>query len=868
MKYLSSKEIRAMWLKYFSEHGHMIVPSASLIPQNDDTLLWINAGVTPLKRYFDGSEIPISRRLTNIQKCIRTNDIENVGVTRRHHTFFEMMGNFSIGDYFRDEAIGFAFELLTSEEWFAIPKEKIYVTVFPDDNDSINRWIEVGLPKDHLVPLEDNFWEIGPGPCGPDTEIFYDRGEAYDPDGDAYEKFLRGDDNERFIEIWNNVLSQYNSEPGKERKDYQELPSKNIDTGAGIERWACIFQNADSNFDTDLFMPIIEQVEKLSGVIYDGSMPFKVIADHIRTLTFALADGAVFENVGRGYILRRLLRRSVRFGKKLGLHGQFMYKLVDSVVENYRDVYPYLVSKNARIKTLIMREEELFNRTLASGEKKLMELMDESIDKTISGLDVFKLYDTYGFPYELTLEYLEEKGYTTSREEFDKYMNEQKDNSKNNQHHESSMQQQNELLLNFKDKSEFVYDEYQLDAKVIALIKDNEMVDEITDNGYVIFDKTCFYATSGGEVADTGTITGKSFNASVTDVTKGPNGQNIHEIKVNSGSIKMGGTYHLALDEERRVSIEHNHSSVHLLQYALRSLISKEIAQAGSYVIDNYLRFDFNYLGKITDEELVSVEKKVNELIKKGISREIEFKKLSEINKEEVMALFSEKYGDIVRLVTFGESKELCGGCHTKNTKDIKLFAITSFTNKGSNTYRIEASTGTYIKDELLKIAKPLLDEINKLNIKGQTIMQEANSNGIDIKFENLVVKEEFTSYQDLINLKNNLSKLQENVKVIEKDYFKNKEEKLVKELNVLEEDIQEVNSNNYLLKIVNDIDVNSLKQVLDNLVNAKDHKTAAAIPHSSWQRTQARELLRSNVIQETPSSSAEPVALPRYPPP
>ena len=374
MRKMTSREIRDMWLKYFSTHGHKIVESASLIPQNDDTLLWINAGVTPLKRYFDGSEVPVSKRLTNIQKCIRTNDIENVGVTRRHHTFFEMMGNFSIGDYFRDEALGFAWELLTSKDWFNIPPEKLYVTVFPDDKDSIKRWVELGMLPDHIVKLEDNFWEIGPGPCGPDTEIFYDRGKKYDPKGDALKKFIKGEDNERFIEIWNNVLSQFNSEEGKERSEYKELPSKNIDTGAGLERWACIFQDVDSNFDTDLFLPIINEIEDLSGVMYDGSMPFKVIADHIRSITFALADGASFSNVGRGYILRRLLRRSVRFGRKLGLDGLFMYKLVEVVVKTYKDVYPYLEKKEARVKALVMHEEELFNRTLKDGEKKLLEL--------------------------------------------------------------------------------------------------------------------------------------------------------------------------------------------------------------------------------------------------------------------------------------------------------------------------------------------------------------------------------------------------------------------------------------------------------------------------------------------------------------
>ena len=824
MKKMTSREIRDMWLKYFSTHGHKIVESASLIPQNDDTLLWVNAGVTPLKRYFDGSEVPVSKRLTNIQKCIRTNDIENVGVTRRHHTFFEMMGNFSIGDYFRDEALGFAWELLTSKEWFNIPPEKIYVTVFPDDKDSINRWIELGMYPDHIVKLDDNFWEIGPGPCGPDTEIFYDRGKKYDPKGDALKKFIKGEDNERFIEIWNNVLSQFNSEEGKKRSEYKELPSKNIDTGAGLERWACIFQDVDSNFDTDLFLPIINEIEDLSGVMYDGSMPFKVIADHIRSITFALADGATFSNVGRGYILRRLLRRSVRFGRKLGLDGLFMYKLVDVVVKNYKDVYPYISGKAARVKALVMHEEELFNRTLKDGEKKLVELMDESIDKTISGADVFKLYDTYGFPYELTLEYLEEKGFTTSKEEFDKYMDMQKEASKSSQHHDTVMNEQNETLLKFTDLSEFVYDKYKLKGKVIALFNKDKAVEKITKEGLVVFDKTCFYATGGGQVNDTGIITCPSFKARVLDVYKAPNGQNIHQVKILSGVIKVGETCDLVIDEDRRKRIECNHSSVHLLQYSLRSLINKEIAQAGSRVDDQTLRFDFTYLGKITDEDLIKVENRVNELISQKIKREIEFKNINEIDKNEVMALFGEKYHDVVREVIFGESKELCGGCHTKNTSNIKEFAILSFTSKGANTYRIEAATGDKIENSLLEASKQYNDEIVKLIIKGKSIISEAKNNGIKLKFNTNIPDCEYTSYADIITLKNRLSEIQEDLKNLEKEYNKTKEEKLVSELSYLEEDIKEVNGINFLVKEVENMDINSLKQVMDNLVNEHEN--------------------------------------------
>lgn len=820
MKKMTSNEIRQMWLKYFSEHGHKIVPSSSLIPYDDDTLLWINAGVAPLKKYFDGTIVPDCRRLTNLQKCIRTNDIENVGVTRRHHTFFEMMGNFSIGDYFKEEAISMAFELLTSDKWFAIPIEKLYVTIFTDDEEARTKWLALGMPKSHIIPLEDNFWEIGPGPCGPDSEIFYDRGEKYDPNNDALEKFKKGEDNERFVEIWNNVFSQFNCEEGKKRSEYRELPSKNIDTGAGLERWACIFQDVDSNFDTDLFMPIIKQLEEISDVMYDGSMPFKVIADHIRALTFALADGAIFENVGRGYILRRLLRRSVRFGRKLCLNEPFMYKLVDSVVDNMKEAYPYLLEKQAVVKSLVYQEEELFNKTLLQGERRLYELMDESLDNTISGYDAFKLYDTYGFPFELTLEYLEEKGFTTDKNEFLKYMEEQKKLSKSNQKHENSMNMQNEVLLKYKKKSEFLYNTYECKAKIIDLIYEDKLVDSFDKEGYVIFDKTCFYATSGGQVNDTGMVVCNDFKARVLDVVKAPNNQHIHKIKVLSGRVEKGLDVDLIVDDKRRNEIEANHSAVHLLQYALQQVFSKDIHQAGSRVDDLTLRFDFNYIGKLYDEKIIEVENLVNKLIKDEIDQITEIKNLDEIDKNEVMALFNEKYQDKVRLVQIGPSKELCGGTHIKNTRDIERFAILSVENKGSNTYRIEAATKERIEESLLEVAKPYNDEILKMLVKGKNILQDAKNNGLNMELNLFLENEPLLSYQDIIKLRNKLSYLQDEIRELEKKYNKLMEEKALENIEEFRKDIILVNGTNLLLKNVSGMDVNAIKQILDSLAN------------------------------------------------
>ena len=502
MKYMTSNEIRNMWLKFFKEKGHKVYESAPLIPIDDDSLLWINAGVTPLKKYFDGTIVPDVKRIVSIQKCIRTNDIENVGVTKRHQTFFEMMGNFSIGDYFKDEAISFAFELLTGEEWFNIDKNLLYVTVYPEDKETYDKWVSVGFIEDHIIKLEENFWEIGEGPCGPDSELFFDRGEKYDPDHTALEKFKNDEEQERYVEIWNNVFSQFNSKPGVQRKNYKELPHKNIDTGAGLERWCCIFQNVDSNFDTDLFTPIIRHIEELTNTLYDSQKEFKVIADHIRAIVFALSDGASFENTGRGYVLRRLLRRSIRMGKNLNLNEPFMYKLVSDVVDIMKESYPTLVNNRPFVEATVLEEEKLFFKTLDAGEKRLKEVMEKSSNKVISGEDTFKLYDTYGFPFELTLEYLEEAGYTTSKEEFDKYMASQKELAKKNAKSKSAMASQKQVLLDFTKESKFVYGIYRLKSNVLAIFSKDSLEKKLDHDGYIALKRTCFYAESGGQVSD------------------------------------------------------------------------------------------------------------------------------------------------------------------------------------------------------------------------------------------------------------------------------------------------------------------------------------------------------------------------------
>lgn len=820
MQKLTSNEIRKKWFDFFESKGHKVLESAPLVPQDDDSLLFINAGVTPLKKYFDGSVVPDNKRLVSIQKCIRTNDIDNVGVTKSHQTFFEMMGNFSVGDYFKKEALEFAYEFLTSPEWMDIDKNKIYVTIYTKDDEAYNKWVSLGLDPSHVIRLEGNFWEIGEGPCGPDSEIFYDRGEEYDLDGTALEKFTKDEDQERYIEIWNNVFSQYNSKSGVSRDEYAELPHKNIDTGAGLERWCCIFQGVDSTFETDLFVPIIKRIEELTGKTYNGEMPFKVIADHMRAITMALSDGAIFENSGRGYVLRRLLRRSVRMGKKLGVNDPFLYKIVDTVVENMKESYKELLNTKAVVKTLVLQEEELFHNTLASGERKLYQLISESKDKTISGYDVFKLYDTFGFPFELTLEYLEEEGYTTDKEEFRRYMEEAKKIAKDSHKTQTNMNIQNEVLLNFKEPSEFLYDTYEMESKVIGLIKDGELVDSLDSDGYVILDKTCFYATSGGQVADTGAMKNGNFKAKVTDVIKAPNAQHLHKVEVIDGSIRLNDMCTIKIMEDKRKRTQANHSSVHILQKVLQEVLSENIHQAGSYVDSERLRFDFTYTGKISEEQILEIEKRVNDKIDnfdEVLTREMP---LEEAKKLGAMALFSEKYKDIVRVVKIGDSIELCGGTHAKNTMDIGRFAIVKLESKGSNLYRIEATTSEMIEELIGEVIKNYVEEIKKLLNKAKMILDSAKEEKIDLDFDLMLDQSGMSSYADIIYNKNQLAYVQNEVRLLEKKY---NEEKVKNQSSNLDEYLSVAQTYNDITAIVTRTDnkeVIVLKEIVDNLIN------------------------------------------------
>ena len=692
MKKMTGSEIRQMWLDFFQSKGHMVEPGASLVPNNDPTLLWINSGVAALKKYFDGREVPNNPRIVNAQKSIRTNDIENVGKTARHHTFFEMLGNFSIGDYFRKEAVTWAWELLTSEQWFAFDPEKLYITVYPDDVETYDLWVSLGVNPKHIVKLEYNYWEIGEGPAGPNTEIFFDRGVKYDPENIGIRLIEDDLENDRYIEIWNVVFSQYNAKPELERSQYPLLPNKNIDTGMGLERMACVLQEVETNFDTDLFMPIIREVEALSGATYneETNTAFKVIADHIRTVTFAVADGALLSNEGRGYVLRRLLRRAVRYGKNLGMTEAFMYKLVPVVASVMADFYPYVMDKIELVQKVIKSEEERFLQTLSEGEKILSDITSKSKGE-IGGKDAFMLYDTYGFPYELTLEYAEEAGLTVDKAGFDVEMEAQRQRARNAREDVASMGSQNEALMNFKEPFQFVgYDTFEATGKVIFLLQDGGPVDVLTGSGQVILDKTPFYAESGGQVADKGTI----GSAHVSEVTKAPNGQFLHTVTVE-GELRLGDEVVASIDLKNRQAIIKNHTATHLLHQALKEIVGVHVNQAGSLVMPGRLRFDFTNMQPITATELEAIEQLVNEKIWEGIPVTTNFMSIDEAKAAGAMALFSEKYGDTVRVVDIpGFSKELCGGCHVQNTSNIGMFKIVAESGIGAGVRRIEAVTG------------------------------------------------------------------------------------------------------------------------------------------------------------------------------
>lgn len=751
MKKLTGNEIRNVWLNFFKEHGHHVEKGASLIPQNDPTLLWINSGVAALKKYMDGSEVPPCKRITNVQKSIRTNDIDNVGYTARHQTFFEMLGCFSIGDYFRNEIIPWAYDILTNEKYFGMDKDKLYFTYNPMDLDTFNLWQKCGVDKSHLIALEGNYWQIGTGPCGPNTEVFFDRGDKYDPEHVGVRLLEEEIENDRYIEIWGIVFSQYNAEEGKKRSEYKELPHKNIDTGAGLERIASILQETESNFETDLLFPLIKKTEEFAKIPYgkDTKTPYRVIADHIRAISFAVGDGENFSNEGRGYILRRLLRRATKYARKIGIEEPFLYKLVHVTYDINKEFYPDYLKIEEEITKKVLEEEEKFVKTLANATKVLDNMLKELPEgtKELSGKDAFLLFDTFGLPLDLQEEILSDKGLTIDVDGFNKAMEEQKERAREAREDVSSMNKQSKDLMEFNLPSTFYYEDTPLEAKVIGLFKDGVKVDELTEEGEVILDQTNFYAESGGEVSDTGYLRSANFEAEVIDTKKAPNKEHLHFIKITKGSLKVGDVVTTYIDAKRRKLIERNHSATHLLQSMINKVLGVTVKQMGSFVNDEYLRFDFSLNHKISDEDLVKIEDEVNNLISEAIPSDIRLYDKEEALKLDAKMFFMDKYGEKVRVVKFGDcSTEFCGGAHVKNTIDIGLFKITKEESIANGVRRIEARTSLGALKFIHEKESLLGDIRTKLDAKSNSEILTRISTVLD---ENDGYKKEITVLKD-----------------------------------------------------------------------------------------------------------------------
>ena len=692
MKYMTGNEIRKAYLDFFESKKHLKLHSFSLVPENDPSLLLIGAGMAPLKPYFTGKLVPPSYRVTTSQKCIRTGDIDNVGRTARHHTFFEMLGNFSFGDYFKKEAITWAWEFLT--EVLELDTNKLYVTVYPEDEEAYDIWHNiVGLSDERIFKLEDNFWEIGEGPCGPDSEIFYDLGPER---GCGKPTCNVGCDCDRYLEIWNLVFTQFNK-----TKDgsYEPLEKKNIDTGAGLERLASVIQQKESNFETDLLFPIMQRVIDVCHGDYNNKeqkIAVKVIGDHIRAVTMMIGDGILPSNEGRGYVLRRILRRAVRFGRVLGIEEAFLADLVDIVIDMYKEAYPELAERKELIKTVIATEEAQFSATLAQG-LELLNAMIEDADGAgvLAGEKVFKLYDTFGFPVELTEEIVQEHGMTIDHDGFDKAMKAQQERARAARAKVSAKVATPDTTG--LDQSALVKDENAVNARVVLIGIDGAAVERAEKDTAItiILDKTPFHAEGGGQIGDTGYITGPSGKAEVTDTKSLANGLTYMIAIVTEGSLSKGDEVDITVDKVRNLDIARNHTATHLLQAALRKVLGTHVNQAGSLVTPERLRFDFTHFSPMTNEELAEVEKEVNRQIMKNVDLEIEEMPVDDAIKKGAIALFGEKYGDIVRVVNVpGFSCELCGGSHVPNTSVIGSFRIVGESGTGTGIRRIEAVTG------------------------------------------------------------------------------------------------------------------------------------------------------------------------------
>ena len=733
-------QLRKMFLEFFESKGHLKMNSFSLVPHNDNSLLLINSGMAPLKPYFTGQEIPPRRRVTTCQKCIRTGDIENIGKTARHGTFFEMLGNFSFGDYFKTEAIHWSWEFLT--EVVGLDKDRLYPSIYENDDEAFDIWNkEMGIPAERIFRFgkEDNFWEHGAGPCGPCSEIYYDRGEKY---GCGKPGCTVGCDCDRYMEIWNNVFTQFDNDGNG---NYEELKQKNIDTGMGLERLASVVQDVDSIFDVDTIFDLRNKVCEMADVEYQKDyktdVSIRIITDHIRSATFMISDGIMPSNEGRGYVLRRLIRRAARHGRLLGIDGKFLATLSETVINGSKDGYPELDEKKDMIFKVLTEEENKFNKTIDQGLNILSDMqkeMEANNSKELSGENAFKLYDTYGFPLDLTKEILEEKGFTVDEESFAVAMQKQKETARNSRAKTNYMGADVTVYESIDPAitSEFVgYDNLVYDSKITVLTTETELTEALADGdtGTIIVDQTPFYATMGGQEADKGVIVTDTAEFVVKDTIKLLGGKIGHVGQVTKGMFKVGDTVTLKVDEENRNATAKNHSATHLLQKALRIVLGTHVEQAGSLVNADHLRFDFTHFQALTSEELKQIEEIVNEKIAEQLPVETKVMSIEEAKKTGAMALFGEKYGESVRVVNMSEfSKEFCGGTHVKNTGNIMLFKIISESGVAAGVRRIDALTGQAVLDYYANIenmlheaAKTAKSEPAKLNAKIESLLEE-----------------------------------------------------------------------------------------------------------------------------------------------
>ncbi|MEF9952103.1 MAG: alanine--tRNA ligase [Clostridium sp.] len=749
MKYYGANELREMYLSFFEGKEHLRLASAPLVPQNDKSLLLINAGMAPLKTYFTGQEVPPRNRITTCQKCIRTGDIENVGKTSRHGTFFEMLGNFSFGDYFKRESIPWAWEFVTKV--LEVPKDKLYVTIYCDDDEAFELWTsltDVEPKRIFRLGKEDNFWEIGQGPCGPCTEIHFDRGDG---NITTVDEFLAAADEDRVVEFWNLVFTQFDKD---ENGNYNELAKKNIDTGMGLERIATIMQGVDNIFEIDTMKDILNEISKISGKEYkkdkNVDISLRLITDHIRSVTFMVCDGVIPSNEGRGYVLRRLLRRAARHGRLLGVKDAFLYNLCDVVIEGAKGGYPELVEKKEYIKKVLKLEEERFEETIEQGITILDEYIKEmksSGDNILSGDKAFKLYDTYGFPIELTLEILEENNFSVDMDGFESEMTSQRERARNARGESNYMGAEQDVFttLSADISTEFNgYVNLEDNGKVLVIVKDGDIVDSISDSqeGAVILDNTTFYAEMGGQVGDTGLITSDNAKLEVVDCRKTGNGKVIHIVKVVEGTLNKGDVVKTTVSSVIRQDIARNHTATHLLHKALKMVLGDHVAQAGSLVEVDRLRFDFTHFEGVSAEDIKKIEAIVNGKIMDAEDVLTVETSIDEARKMGATALFGEKYGDVVRVVSAGDySIELCGGCHVKNTASIGMFKIISENGVAAGVRRIEAVTGKAsleyvesLESTIKSVASSLKANIKEVAKKADAVMAELKEKDKEIE--------------------------------------------------------------------------------------------------------------------------------------